>query len=115
MPRFERQNDQLAIVARKDRRASLLPHCVNPQTVRSIANRRLAKSAATKVNRTSIRSIALSLLATAIPGSPMPINSIAGNTLLISGSFPPVRVATTGGNLNLAAGGLLLIDGVQLV
>ncbi len=45
----------------------------------------------------------------------MPINSIAGNTLLISGSFPPVRVATTGGNLNLAAGGLLLIDGVQLV
>jgi hypothetical protein len=43
------------------------------------------------------------------------INSITGNTLLTSGSFPPVRAASTGAPLNPAAGGLLVVDGVQLV
>jgi len=45
----------------------------------------------------------------------MSINSINGNTLLTSGSFPPVRVASTGAPLNPATGGLLVVDGVQLV
>src|SRR6266851_1357159 len=45
----------------------------------------------------------------------MSINSQNGNTLLTSGSFPPVRAATIGASLNLAAGGLLTIDGVALV
>ncbi len=45
----------------------------------------------------------------------MALNSITGNTMLISGSFPPVRAASTGAPLNPAAGGLLVVDGVQLV
>jgi hypothetical protein len=45
----------------------------------------------------------------------MSINSITGNTLLTSGSFPPVRAASTGLPLNPAAGGLLVVDGIQLV
>jgi hypothetical protein len=45
----------------------------------------------------------------------MSINSITGNTLLTSGSFPPVRAASTGSPLNPATGGLLVVDGVQLV
>ena len=45
----------------------------------------------------------------------MSINSINGNTLLQSGSFPPVRAASTGAPLNPAIGGLLVVDGVQLV
>src|SRR5215468_7921969 len=45
----------------------------------------------------------------------MAINSIAGNTILTSGSFPPVRVASTGSPLNPLIGGLLVVDGVQLV
>ena len=45
----------------------------------------------------------------------MSINSITGNTLLTSGSFPPVRAASTGSPLNPAAGGLIVVDGVQLV
>jgi len=45
----------------------------------------------------------------------MSINSITGNTLLTSGSFPPVRAASTGAPLNPATGGLLVVDGVQLV
>src|SRR5215471_1710408 len=45
----------------------------------------------------------------------MSINSINGNTLLTSGSFPPVRAASTGSPLNPAIGGLLVVDGVQLV
>lgn len=45
----------------------------------------------------------------------MSINSINGNTLLTSGSFPPVRVASAGSPLNPAIGGLLVVDGVQLV
>src|SRR5258708_23901202 len=45
----------------------------------------------------------------------MAINSITGNTLLTRGSFPPVRAASTGAPLNPAAGGLLVVDGVQLV
>jgi hypothetical protein len=44
----------------------------------------------------------------------MSINTITGNTLLTSGSFPPARAATTGANVNLTAGGLLTIDGVAL-
>jgi hypothetical protein len=44
----------------------------------------------------------------------MALNSITGNTLLISGSFPPVRAASTGAPLNPATGGLLVVDGVQL-
>jgi hypothetical protein len=44
----------------------------------------------------------------------MAINSITGNALLTTGSFPPVRAASTG-SLNPAAGGLLVVDGVQLV
>src|SRR5712671_1783188 len=44
----------------------------------------------------------------------MAINSITGNTLLTAGSFPPVRAASTGSPLNPAAGGLLVVDGVQL-
>lgn len=42
----------------------------------------------------------------------MAINSQNGSTLLTSGFFPPVRVATTGGNLILS--GLQIIDGVAL-
>src|SRR5215831_4416929 len=45
----------------------------------------------------------------------MSINSITGNTLLTSGSFPPVRAASTGSPLNPATGGLLVVDGLQLV
>jgi Pectate lyase superfamily protein len=45
----------------------------------------------------------------------MAINSITGNTLLSSGSFPPVRAASTGSPLNPATGGLIVVDGVQLV
>jgi hypothetical protein len=45
----------------------------------------------------------------------MALNSITGNTLLTSGSFPPARAASTGAPLNPAAGGLLVVDGVQLV
>jgi len=45
----------------------------------------------------------------------MAINSITGNTMLTAGSFPPVRAASTGAPLNPAAGGLLVVDGVQLV
>jgi hypothetical protein len=40
----------------------------------------------------------------------MAINSITGNTLLTSGSFPPVRAASTGSPLNPAAGGLNTFD-----
>jgi hypothetical protein len=42
------------------------------------------------------------------------INLAGGNTLLSSGSFPPVRAASTGAPLNPAIGGLLVVDGVQL-
>src|SRR5499427_2671259 len=45
----------------------------------------------------------------------MSINSITGNTLLTTGSFPPVRAASTGSPLNPATGGLLVVDGLQLV
>jgi len=45
----------------------------------------------------------------------MSINSITGNTLLTSGSFPPVRAASTGSPLNPAVGGLVVVDGVQLI
>src|SRR5712671_1875203 len=45
----------------------------------------------------------------------MAINTINGNTLLTAGSFPPVRAASTGSPLNPAAGGLLIVDGVQLI
>jgi hypothetical protein len=45
----------------------------------------------------------------------MSINSITGNTLLTSGSFPPVRAASSGSPLNPAAGGLLVVDGIQLI
>src|SRR6266849_9257349 len=44
----------------------------------------------------------------------MAINTMTGNTLLTSGSFPPVRAASTGAPLNPATGGLLVVDGVQL-
>jgi hypothetical protein len=44
----------------------------------------------------------------------MAINSITGNTMLASGSFPPVRAASTGSPLDPEAGGLLVVDGVQL-
>lgn len=44
----------------------------------------------------------------------MAINSQNGNTLLDSGSFPPVRVASTGAPLVPTTGGLLVVDGVQL-
>src|SRR5260370_42113400 len=45
----------------------------------------------------------------------MALNPITGNTMLTSGSFPPVRAASTGAPLNPATGGLLVVDGVQLV
>src|SRR5712691_498878 len=45
----------------------------------------------------------------------MAINTITGNTLLTSGSFPPVRAASTGSPLTPTTGGLLVVDGVQLV
>src|SRR5215471_5053366 len=45
----------------------------------------------------------------------MSINSLTGNTLLTSGSFPPVRAASTGSPLNPSTGGLLVVDGVQLI
>src|SRR5712672_1942108 len=45
----------------------------------------------------------------------MAINFIGGNTLLQSGFFPPARVASTGSPLNPSTGGLLVVDGVQLV
>src|SRR6266566_563446 len=45
----------------------------------------------------------------------MALNSITGNTMLTAGSFPPVRAASTGAPLNPATGGLLVVDGVQLV
>ena len=44
----------------------------------------------------------------------MSINSINGNTLLTSGSFPPVRVASAGSPLNPATGGLLVVTGVVI-
>src|SRR6266404_1209280 len=44
----------------------------------------------------------------------MALNSITGNTMLISGSFPPVRAASTGAPLHPVTGGLLVVDGVQL-
>lgn len=44
----------------------------------------------------------------------MSTNSINGNTLLTSGSFPPVRAASTGAPLTPTTGGLLVVDGVQL-
>src|SRR5882672_2841636 len=46
--------------------------------------------------------------------SEMALNSITGNTMLISGSFPPVRAASTGAPLNPATGGLFVVDGVHL-
>src|SRR5712671_5473996 len=45
----------------------------------------------------------------------MAINSITGNTLLTSGSFPPARAASTGSPLTPTTGGLLVVDGIQLV
>jgi hypothetical protein len=45
----------------------------------------------------------------------MAINTVSGNTMLTSGSFPPVRAATTGSNIDVTAGSLLVVDGVQLV
>jgi hypothetical protein len=45
----------------------------------------------------------------------MAINSITGNSSLQSGSFLPARVASTGSPLTPATGGLLVVDGVQLV
>ncbi len=42
------------------------------------------------------------------------INLAGGNTLLSTGSFPPVRAASTGSPLNPSTGGLLVVDGVQL-
>jgi hypothetical protein len=45
----------------------------------------------------------------------MAINSITGNTLLTTGAFPPARVASAGSPLNPPTGGLLIVDGVQLV
>src|ERR1700722_18497312 len=45
----------------------------------------------------------------------MATNFINGNTLLQSGSFPPARVASTGSPLTPSAGGLLVVDGIQLV
>src|SRR5258705_7001158 len=45
----------------------------------------------------------------------MSINTITGNTLLSSGSFPPVRAASTGSPLTPTTGGLLVVDGVQIV
>src|SRR6266446_873143 len=47
--------------------------------------------------------------------SEMALNSITGNTMLISGSFAPARAASTGAPLGPATGGLLVIDGVHLV
>src|SRR5262249_49366281 len=45
----------------------------------------------------------------------MAVNSITGNTMLTSGSFPPVRAASSGAPLNPATGGLLVVDGVPVV
>jgi hypothetical protein len=45
----------------------------------------------------------------------MAINTIGGNTLLQSGFFPPARVASTGSPLTPTTGGLLVVDGIQLV
>ena len=45
----------------------------------------------------------------------MAINSITGNTLLNGGSFSPCRVASTGSPLTPATGGLLVVDGIQLI
>src|SRR5712671_4539167 len=45
----------------------------------------------------------------------MAINTITGNTLLQCGTFPPCHVATTGSNINLTTGGLLVVDGVVLI
>jgi hypothetical protein len=42
------------------------------------------------------------------------INLAGGNTLLSTGAFPPVRVASTGSPLTPATGGLLSVDGVTL-
>jgi hypothetical protein len=44
----------------------------------------------------------------------MAVNSQNGNTLLTTGFFPPVRVASTGAPLNPSAGGLLTVDGITL-
>jgi hypothetical protein len=44
----------------------------------------------------------------------MAINSVNGSTLLESGFFPPVRVASTGSPLNPSVGGLLTVDGIAL-
>jgi hypothetical protein len=45
----------------------------------------------------------------------MAINSITGNSSLQSGSFLPARVASSGSPLTPSTGGLLVVDGVQLV
>lgn len=45
----------------------------------------------------------------------MAINNVSGNTLLQSGFFPPVRVASTGSPLTPSTGGLLTVDGITLV
>lgn len=45
----------------------------------------------------------------------MAINTITGNTVLQSGFFPPVRVASTGSALNPSTGGLLTVDGITLI
>jgi hypothetical protein len=42
------------------------------------------------------------------------VNLQNGNTLLLTGSFPPVRAASTGAPLNPATGGLLTVDRVVL-
>src|SRR5258706_2244879 len=44
----------------------------------------------------------------------MALTPIPGTTMLISGSFPPVRAASTGAPLHPVTGGLLVVDGVQL-
>jgi phage-related tail fiber protein len=43
----------------------------------------------------------------------MAINTILGNTVISSGSFPPARAATTGANITLS--GLQTVDGITLV
>lgn len=45
----------------------------------------------------------------------MAINNVTGNTLLNGGSFSPCRVASAGAPLVPATGGLLIVDGVQLI
>jgi hypothetical protein len=45
----------------------------------------------------------------------MAVTNLNGNTDLVAGSFPPVRVASTGAPLNPATGGLLTVDGITLI